>query len=703
MSAGKMLRAESPEKSRDRGSLLPAIDSLKLYLIGGCTLLWNDRTIPIKNRKALALFSYLAWVSPRAESRERLAGLLWSESDENSARTSLRQTLRQLRQSLGEVGLSALRSDRTELQLDTSVLSIDIRAAINGLKVGTIAPELLETKRIPESILLGFEDSDPMFRSWLLVQRQVVQDQLVAGLAQLLSAEHPASGTQVRDAALALANVDQSNESACRSLMRYYAEAGDIAASLRCYNSLWQLLEDDHDMEPSSETQALAAEIKSGEFERSLSKRSQDLVPAVQSGVTAKSALPSERRLVIYVSSFDTPKAQGEHDYLIQGMRTDLIARLVRFREWSVCESDRFSESNDETLLARQGLDIYDLEATAFPEKEQLRLVLTLRDRRQGHFIWSDWFYLKPETWFDTQSAVVRRIAIAMNVHLSAERLANFTASTELKPKLYDRWLAGQELSFRWRPETEVEAEKIFHDLIEEAPDFGPAYSSLVQIINSRHLVFPGVFRSSEREQETLALAKTAVMVDPLDSRAHLCLAWSNAMNAYFSQAELSYRLACDLNENDPWSLVSASLGLAFCDEIDLAHRLAEQALDVGLGASRLHWGYQTCVRFLEEDYERAIESADLAQDMMLGLPAWKAAALYHLGRQAEARKEGARFLDLVRSRWEGSEPPTDSNIMQWFMHLYPIRRRHQWERLRDGLAGAGVPVPDSDAFRHRR
>lgn len=694
MSGNERLAGDATLATVRTNKSLSEPELLRLCLVGGCTLLFDGRALAVKNRKALALFSYLAWNAPRSETRERLAGLLWSESDEDSARASLRQTLKQLRSALEGAGFRGLYSDRLELRLDASLLHVDIRAAMDAVKAGQVSEDLYRTKRMTDSILTGFEDIDPMFRSWLVVQRQVVQDQFVSSLEGLLSDDSDLQDEKLRNVAQALANIDPSNETACRALMAYHAKAGDIAASLRCYNELWRLLDDEFDMEPSTETLDLAAQIKSGSFESAL--------PAVATQ-TPTVSMQAERRLVISVGAFDTQNVPTELQYLIQGMRADLIARLVRFREWSVCEGEIEEVGGDLPQLSRRPLDVYDVDATAFPEGGRVRLVLTLKDRTQQHFIWSDWFHLDIDSWHQTQSAVVRRLAIAMNVHLSAERLARIAAAPDVKPRLYDRWLLGQELSFRWSPDTEVQAESIFQDIIREAPDFAPAYSSLVQIINSRHLIFPGIFRSRGREQETLALAKTAVMIDPLDSRTHLCLAWSNAMNAYFSQAGLSFRLASDLNENDPWSLVSASLGLAFCDEKDLAHALADRALNVGLGASRLHWGYQTCVRFLEEDYESAVEAADRAQDMMLGLPAWKAAALFHLGRRDEAEAEGKRFLALVRSRWQGKEPPTDDNIARWFMHLYPIRRQQQWERLREGLSGAGVPVPKAEDFQYRQ
>ena len=48
-------------------------------------------------QKAAAVLSYLALTETKRESRERLVGLLWSRSDEEKARGSLRQVIRELR------------------------------------------------------------------------------------------------------------------------------------------------------------------------------------------------------------------------------------------------------------------------------------------------------------------------------------------------------------------------------------------------------------------------------------------------------------------------------------------------------------------------------------------------------------------------------------------------------------------------------
>src|SRR6266496_1064050 len=96
----------------------PADAPLIVSLFDAFSLVHRGRPILVKNKKAQALFAYLALSSSPSESRERLCGLLWSESEEQKARASLRQTLHQIRETLTEVGLNAVSIARDEVRID---------------------------------------------------------------------------------------------------------------------------------------------------------------------------------------------------------------------------------------------------------------------------------------------------------------------------------------------------------------------------------------------------------------------------------------------------------------------------------------------------------------------------------------------------------------------------------------------------------
>jgi hypothetical protein len=90
---------------------------------------------------------------------------------------------------------------------------------------------------------------------------------------------------------------------------------------------------------------------------------------------------------------------------------------------------------------------------------------------------------------------------------------------------------------------------------------------------------------------------------------------------------------------------------------------------------------------------EAAVLASERAGDAVPPVVAWRAAALSRLGRKAEAAQAAQQFLDLARAAWRGAQAPGDAEIARWFLHLFPINRARDWEQLRAGIAGAGIPT----------
>ncbi len=78
----------------------------------------------VTSRKARALLCYLVLNAPRSCERGRLAGLLWSDSAEAQARSSLRQELRKLRRALGP-NPEVLRADGDRIGLVSGAINAD--------------------------------------------------------------------------------------------------------------------------------------------------------------------------------------------------------------------------------------------------------------------------------------------------------------------------------------------------------------------------------------------------------------------------------------------------------------------------------------------------------------------------------------------------------------------------------------------------
>src|SRR5947208_15212197 len=91
---------------------------LSVSLVGRLAIRFNDHVIELRTQKAGALLSYLALTELKQESRERLVGLLWSRSDEEKARGSLRQVIRELRSTFDEAGYHGFTAGRLSINLD---------------------------------------------------------------------------------------------------------------------------------------------------------------------------------------------------------------------------------------------------------------------------------------------------------------------------------------------------------------------------------------------------------------------------------------------------------------------------------------------------------------------------------------------------------------------------------------------------------
>ena len=694
-----MLHVTPSKSAKEPADASAGAPRLSVSLVGRFALRCNGQPIELRTRKAAAVVAYLALSETKREGRERMVGLLWSRSDEERARASLRQVVRELRTVFEQAGYAGLAAGRLSLGIAAEAVESDVEDILRLAGEQRVHPQLLDTPRLDEHLLEGMDDLDPSFRVWVLAKRQTIRERLMRNLEFGFTAANLAADSK-RKIAAAIANLDPTHEQAACHLMRIHAEQGDVAGALRIYKALWDLLDREYGMEPSPATQELVAQIKLGAFDRAPS----DEVPEIAEGpgsvrtirhatgqrsapVIPAATVPAKARLVLH--PFAMHGVDRERAHLVLGFSVHLAASLVRFREWSVVDRPVAPAIAPGADSSPQ----YSIETTAYQAGDEINIVMVLKDDITGIYVWSESFGLRLSNWFESQQRIIRRIATSLNVQLSAERLVRLAGEPDVSLDVYDRWLRGQSLIANFDPESWRRAVKIFRETILESPGFSPCYSSLVQMSNIEHFVHPGRFRDPAKAKETLELAKTAVQLDPVDSRAHLCCGWSYAMAFRAAEAAPHMELACELNDNDPWTLLSCAHYSAFCGSLEQARLRAAQSLSLSPQPSRLEWAYHAIIRVLSGDYAGAIQACERADEAVQILPAWKAAALYYLGHDELAREEAKRFVNGIRSFWVGSGAPTDQTVARWVLQAHPISVRTRWEALRNGLKGAGLPV----------
>jgi DNA-binding SARP family transcriptional activator/pimeloyl-ACP methyl ester carboxylesterase/class 3 adenylate cyclase len=247
---------------------------LRLFLLGAPRLECRGEPVDLGLRKAMALLAYLA-VTNGEYGRDELATLLWPESDQSSARASLRRTLYRINRTLGE-GILTAGTETVRLHPEAGIWT-DVAEfheyVLECCPVGepqeALSPHCMSVLEeavalYSGDLLAGFTLPDCLsFDEWLFFEAEGLRELLARALTRLAPA-YQARGDYQRAVqhARRWLMLDPLDESAHRLLMRLYAESGQQAAALRQYTECARILDEELGLSPDAETTELYQEIR---------------------------------------------------------------------------------------------------------------------------------------------------------------------------------------------------------------------------------------------------------------------------------------------------------------------------------------------------------------------------------------------------------------------------------------------------------
>ncbi|MCB0167532.1 MAG: AAA family ATPase [Anaerolineae bacterium] len=246
---------------------------LSITLLGPFRVRLDDTPVTrFESDKVRGLLAYLAVEADRPHHREALAGLLWPDFPERSARTNLRNALAQLRQTIGDHQASPpfLHITRQTIQFNrTSNHWLDV-AAFERLPRSRSVIEPLEEAVVlyKGAFLEGFSlaDSD-LFEEWVLLKREELGRQVISALLRL--ADHYEQQGQY-EPALAhvwrLVELERWHEESYRQLMRLLALSGRRSEALAQYETCRRILLAELGVEVTLETKLLYEQIRDGQL-----------------------------------------------------------------------------------------------------------------------------------------------------------------------------------------------------------------------------------------------------------------------------------------------------------------------------------------------------------------------------------------------------------------------------------------------------
>lgn len=238
---------------------------LRIYLLGRLELgpaADAGQTSILSQPKRLAFLAYLAVGAGKYHRRDTLLALFWPELDDFAARRALRNTLYQLRLTLGDDvflvrGDDEVMANPVALWCDAAALREAVTAARYDEAVGLYRGELLE----------GFHlaNAGEGFESWLTRERaealSLALRALDARVAQYQHAGDDAAAAQCAVHATSLAPFD---EVWLRRAATALDAVGDRSGAVRLADAFVQRMATELEATPSAETMALIERLRSG-------------------------------------------------------------------------------------------------------------------------------------------------------------------------------------------------------------------------------------------------------------------------------------------------------------------------------------------------------------------------------------------------------------------------------------------------------
>ncbi|HJS30038.1 MAG TPA: BTAD domain-containing putative transcriptional regulator, partial [Anaerolineales bacterium] len=310
--------------------------NLAIKLLGPFEALLDGRRIEgFDSDKVRGLLAYLAVETDRPHRREKLAGLLWPDYPEQSARTSLRRALANLKSLIEDKSATSpyLSISRESIQFIPGSTSLLDAAEFLHL-IERTGDESSETEALERAARLyrgpfleGFSLADcQLYEEWVIATRGRLQEKMLQVLMRL-SSKYESRGKYPQAVAHARMTVslDSYQEQARRQLMRLLALSGHRNEALEQYRIFEALLQTDLGVPPEAETAALYSQIQAG-----------DLKPGEDQGI------PSGTVTFLFCDIEDsTQLLRGlgkDYTELLSGYREHIERVLVR---WDGAEIDR--------------------------------------------------------------------------------------------------------------------------------------------------------------------------------------------------------------------------------------------------------------------------------------------------------------------------------------------------------------------------
>jgi adenylate cyclase len=368
--------------------------------------------------------------------------------------------------------------------------------------------------------------------------------------------------------------------------------------------------------------------------------------------------------------------------HLCQGVVADLISDLCRFRNLMVIARHSTFAATAQTRSLREianKLGVrYLLSGRLRRAGNKLRIAFDLIEARTENTMWSERYDGGIEDIFDFQDDVTATTASRLAVQIDMAEKRRLSAQNHPNLDAYGLILRGQDLSFRFRPESNLHARRLYSQARDLDPHYARSYAAMSRTFNVEWR-YAWTNDPEGALNEALNLAKLAIQHDDLDARGYSEMGLARLYKKEHDPAIAAYERALQLNPNDADLLAEMGDCLVYVRQAERSVGLLERAMRLNPYYPDSYLWYLGDAYFQLGEYEKTIETLQKMRDDSEG-HRLMAASYAYLGNAREADRHAQALLEVhpnfTTAKWRKVPP-----------HKYP----EDTELLIEGLRKAGL------------
>ena len=536
---------------------------LRLLTFGGCAVARDGTRLEALSaqRKGLALLAMIAASGSPGISRETVLAALWPESDEERARTSLKQLVHSLRRQTAE---RELLLPTATLQLNPAVITSDVVEFRDAVRRGDhdLAVSLYTGPFLDGFYLRGSGGLE----QWAATERGPLALDFLRSLGTL--AERATARGDVRLAVELWRRVAHEEPLSARSavaLMQALDAAGERAAALQHARVYQRLVQEEVGGAPEPSVSALVARLQRGESvstPRVTSDSKGESIATTQPTIRAGGApaLASAARPSVAVLPFANTSGDPADEPFSDGLTDELIGTLGKLTGLKVAGRTSTFALRGRAMGARAIADALGvttvLEGSVRRAGNRLKVSAQLVSAADDAVLWAETYARELADVFAVQEEITSAIVAALRVELvGANALGGRLRLVGRPPaslEAYELYLKGRHL---WNTRLSGEGLRTALSYFEQAAAHDPTYARAYAGISDAHtlLAIIGHGRAHDEFGAAKTAAHKALALDDTLAEAHVSL--GHVLFVYdfaWEAAERTFRRAIALDSANP-------------------------------------------------------------------------------------------------------------------------------------------------------